>query len=158
MNCFFSLTLLKVYCRYFAALLAHETSSLNLAFYGGWERFSSQVIKEQKYNSHSWKQTNASKLLQMEFSEISQDKIWRNTNYLNINTCISKLWFVKISRNFAFIWRKLSRKHSYRKIPSCSSSHWVSSLCRQLISSGASFVSFTLFSHCGLCLCLFVCC
>lgn len=45
---------------------------------------------------------------------------------------------------------KLSWKHGYCKIPSCSSSHWVSSLCHQLISLGTSFVPFTLFSHCGL--------
>lgn len=37
--------------------------------------------------------------------------------------------------------------------PSFSSSHWVSSLCCQWISFGGSFVSVTLFSHCGLCLC-----
>lgn len=37
--------------------------------------------------------------------------------------------------------------------PSFSSSHWVCSLCCQLISFSSSFVSFTLLSHCGLCLC-----
>lgn len=87
-------------------------------------------------------------------------RVWLNVSAVEPPTSSSSLCFVSLPALSSFLPAQRSSgiflfsPPFHCNTPSFSSSHWVSSLCCQLISLGGSFVSVTLFSHCGLCLCL----